>query len=276
MALNRTLAPRRSFGRAAQSQPQPSRRDAPTVAPSPAVPPPVARTITPPVTPAPSATPAAFGTFDIAWRSFALMRRNSITLLALVAAAAAPNRILYHLLGEDDSSFLLDLTVTALTCVPLYAAVFAATWSDLQGEKIGFGGAIAAALHALKSSAAVIALTVVSVWCLLIVPFLGLATHWAVAAPAALAEDLDLRTSLARSTDLTAPCRSRVRTLVLLLALLAFLRGFEMLPVWGLPLAALSVFMVGNWLFPLLLTAFTAAAGAALYAQLRGAPAIRT
>jgi hypothetical protein len=190
--------------------------------------------------------------------------------MALVAAAAAPNRILYHLLGEDDSSFLLDLLITALTCVPLYAAVFATAMGDLRGEKVSFGGAITSAMHSLKSSAAVIALTVVSVWYLLIVPGLGLATRWAVAAPVALAEGLDMRASMARSAVLTAPYRARVRTLVLLLAVLAFLRGFEMLPVWGLPLAALSVFMVGNWLFPLLLTAFTAAAGAALYAQLCG------
>lgn len=270
MAIDRIAAPRRSFGRAGQSQPQPAWRATP---PAPAAPQLLA-SVAPRVDASPAVTPHAdtapgFETFAVIRRSFALMRRNSITLLALVAAAAAPDRILYHLLGDDDSSIVLGVLVTALTCVPLYAAVFAVAMSDLRGDKLSFGGAFTAAMRAMTSSIGVIALTVLSVWYLLIVPFLGLATRWALAAPIALAEGLDLKDSLARSTALIAPYRARVRNLVLLLALLAFLRGFEMLPVWGLPLAALSAFMVGNRLFPLLLTAFTAAAGAALYAEIR-------
>jgi hypothetical protein len=41
-----------------------------------------------------------------------------------------------------------------------------------------------------------------------------------------------------------------------------------MLVIWGIPLDEVLFFMFGNWLFPLLLTAFTATAGAVLYREL--------
>ena len=115
-------------------------------------------------------------------------------------------------------------------------------------------------------------MTVLAVWFLLIVPFIGVATRWAVAAPAAIAEGVDTRTALARSATLTASARASVRTLVLLLAGLAISRAFSMMPVWGMPSEALPEFFFGNWLLPLLLTAFSAAAGTVLYDELVAGP----
>jgi hypothetical protein len=155
--------------------------------------------------------------------------------------------------------------LTGLSCLALYAALFHGAMRDLGGQPVTFGDCLRAVLRTPTPAVGAIALTVGSVWLLLIVPGIGFATRWAVAAPAAIVEGKSLRDALARSTALTAACRPQVRILVLLLAALGISRAFTMMPVWGMPVEALPEFFFGNWLFPLLLTAFTAASGAMLY-----------
>jgi hypothetical protein len=183
--------------------------------------------------------------------------------MALIAGCAAPNRLVYHLGGEA-----LSPLITVLGCFVLYAAVFHGAICDLKGEAVSFNDCLGAGLQGFKSAFGSIALTVMSVWLLLILPCIGLATGWAVAAPAALSEGLGLRAALARSVKLVAPHRPQVQVLVFLLAVLSISRSLMMMPIWGVPSEGLVVFMVGNWLFPLLLTAFAAASGAVLYQEL--------
>ena len=202
-------------------------------------------------------------TSEIIAKSFGLMSRNGVTFLALIAAAAAPNRLVYHLGGEA----LLPL-ITALGCFALYPCVFEGAIRDLKGEKPSFGDCLSAGWRGFRSASGAIVLTVMSVWLLLILPCIGLATGWAVAAPAALAEGLGLRAALARSVKLAAPHRPQVQVLVFLLAVLSISRSVMMMPIWGVPVEGVAVFIAGNWLFPLLLTAFAAASGAALYQEL--------
>ena len=200
---------------------------------------------------------------EIIAKSFGLMGKNGVTFMALIAAAAAPGRLVYHLGGEA-----LSPLITALGCFVLYGAVFDGAIRDLKGEKASFHDCISAGLRGLPSAFGAIVLTVMSVWLLLILPCIGLATGWAVAAPAALAEGLGLRAALARSVKLAAPHRPQVQRLVFLLAVLSISRSVMMMPIWGVPVEGLAVFIAGNWLFPLLLTAFAAASGAALYQEL--------
>jgi len=202
-------------------------------------------------------------TGEIIAKSFGVMGRNGVTFLALIAAAAAPNRLVYHLGGEA-----LSPLITVLGCFVLYPCVFDGAIRDLKGEKPSFHDCLSAGLRGLPSAFGAIVLTVMSVWLLLILPCIGLATGWAVAAPAALAEGLGLRAALARSVKLAAPHRPQIQVLVLLLGALSISRAVMMMPIWGVPVEGVAVFIAGNWLFPLLLTAFAAASGAALYQEL--------
>ena len=202
-------------------------------------------------------------TSEIIAKSFGLMGRNGVTFMALIAVAAAPGRLVYHLGGEALSPLM-----TALGCFALYAAVFDGAIRDLKGERASLHDCLSAGLRGLPSAFGAIALTVMSVWLLLILPCIGLATGWAVAAPAALAEGLGLRAALARSVKLAAPHRPQIQTLVLLLGALSISRSVMMMPIWGVPVEGVAAFIAGNWLFPLLLTAFAAASGAALYQEL--------
>jgi hypothetical protein len=201
-------------------------------------------------------------------RSFSLMGRNGVTFLALVAAAAVPERLAYHLLPENPATLAFAFLLTFVTCVPLYGAVLSGALWDMAGKPVSFTTCFRAGLR-MPSSAVLLSLLVVGmVWFLLIIPGMGLATGLAVAAPAALAEGKSIRAAMAQSGALTAPYRAHVRVLLLMLAALAFSRALPMLPIWGILSQAVLIFMFGNWLFPLLLTAFTAAASAALYQEL--------
>jgi len=202
-------------------------------------------------------------TGEIVAKSFGVMGRNAVTFLALIAACAAPNRLVYHLGGEA-----LLPPITMLGCFVLYPCVFDGAIRDLKGEKPSFHDCLSAGLRGLPSAFGAIVVTVMSVWLLLILPCIGLATGWAVAAPAALAEGLGLRAALARSVKLAAPHRPQIQVLVLLLGALSISRAVMMMPIWGVPVEGVAVFIAGNWLFPLLLTAFAAASGAALYQEL--------
>jgi hypothetical protein len=273
-SINRIATPRRNFGRRAPqvpARPAAARFDAPPRGPgsnpSPSPDP------TPTLTPVPVSSPADVPLEQrdvrpererVIARSFALMGRNGITFLALIAAASVPERAAYHLLDTDFLSPLLTLA----GCMALYAAVFDTAMRDLKGESITLAGALRAARATPLSAYKAIAMTVLAVWWLLIVPGVGRATRWALAAPVAMAEGKTLSEALARSTALTQTAHRRVRRLVLLLAALAISRGLAMLPVWGAPAEGLGDFILGDWLFPLLLTAFTAASGAALYRDL--------
>jgi hypothetical protein len=242
-------SPRASFGRAAAIKPLSHRSFQP---------------------PAEASAPT-IDTKRVAAQSFAVMGRNTVPFLALIAAAAAPERILYHTsdLGSLGSVALMEL-VTVLSCGPLYVAVLSGALTDLNGEPVRFANCLRAALRAPIAATILGLCSALAAWLLLLVPGIGPASRWAVAAPAAFAESTGFEAAFARSTALTAPCRPQIRTLLWMLIGLAITRALAIMPVWGAPFEALPIFLLGNWLFPLLLTAFTAAASAVLYQALTG------
>jgi hypothetical protein len=220
---------------------------------------------------APRPCPAipALDTKAIAGRAFWLMGRNSTTYLALVAAAAVPERVAYHIIGADSIGVMSVLFgLTLLTCIQLYGAVLHGAMESLEDRRASFTQCLRAGLGAPIRAMLLALMTVFSVWFLLILPGLPLATRWAVAAPAGFTEGGSFRTALSRSGALVAPHRPQVGKLVLLLAGFAVMRAFPMLAIWEIPPDGFLLFMFGNWLFPLLLTAFTATAGAVLYREL--------
>jgi hypothetical protein len=256
--INRIAVPRKSFGRSpiaaaasAPARPIQTQRIASELPRAPVVEPAAPAMVS-------AAEPDGFESHRVVTRSFALMGRNGVTYLALIAAAAMPDRIAYHMGGA-----ILSPLLAWAGCLPLYAAVFSVAMGDLSGQPVSFAGALRAAKATSASAFTAIAVTVLSVWFLAIVS--ARAADRALVAPVAILEGKGWADARARSTALIAPCRARVRLLLLLLAGFAVSRGLAMMPLWDMPAQALPLFLAGNWLFPLLLTAFTAVAGAALY-----------
>ena len=243
-SIETRTAPRSaSFGRAAAIKPRSSESFLPPEAPVPII-----------------------NTKRVAAQSFAVMGRNTVPFLALIAAAAAPERILYHTMNlQNANTFVIMELVTVLSCGPLYVAVLSGALADLNGEPVSFANCLRAAWRTPFAAMLLGLCSALATWLLLIAPGIGPASRWAVAAPAAFAESLGVKAALARSAALTASCRAQIRILLWLLVGLAIMRAIGIMPVWGEPFEALPIFLLGNWLFPLLLTAFTAAASAVLY-----------
>jgi hypothetical protein len=136
----------------------------------------------------------------IAGRAFWLMGRNSATCLALVAAAAMPERIAYHVIGADSIGVMSVLFgLTLLTCIPLYGAMLHGAMESLEDRRASFTQCLHAGLRAPIVGMVLALMTVLSVWFLLILPGLPLATQWAVAAPAGFVEGGGMRAALSRS-----------------------------------------------------------------------------
>ncbi len=270
---NRMVQVRPAFGRARQAEAAPAPPRAPQAKAPERMAQPEAQSKVLPEAQAPiaAAQTQAFDLRRVITRTFSLMGRNTVTFLALVAAAAAPDRIAYHLLGEDNPIALLALSpLPLLCCVPLYAAVTRGALDDLNREPVTFKICMG---EAMRSFFPLFAVAIrwalgISAGSLLIVPGLLLAPRWSVAGTVCIAERKDVRACFERSVTLTAAHRGPILMLVLLLAILAAWRGAEMLPVWGMPVESLPVFLLGNWLLPLLFTAFAAAGGASLYHEL--------
>jgi len=214
----------------------------------------------------------AFDFRRVVRRTFTATGRNGVTFLALVAAAAAPERIAYHLLPIDSVGVIfLLMALTNLGCVALFAAITWATLRDFRGEPVQFGQCVTAAAQNFPLVLAIAIATatgVIAASLLLIVPGILLTVCWSVTAPVAIAEGKSLPASFARSIALTRGHRGQISVLALLLFLLAVSRGLAMLPLWGMPTEALPVFLFGNWLLPLLFTVFAAAGSASLYSEL--------
>jgi hypothetical protein len=195
--------------------------------------------------------------------TLAVLGKNPVTFLAVLAAIALPEQFIAYLpVSLGAPAGLVMPLFTTLGCMALYVAAFQAALASLKGETVNLDVCLRAMARLPGSAAGAVAMTVSFLSLMLIVPAVAFAPRWALAAPVAIVEGCNGR---ARSVALTAPYRAQVRLLVLLLAVLTLLRGlgaavFSTGPV----LNALA----GDWLFPMLLTLFTAVAGAVLYREL--------
>jgi len=287
MALNTRIAPRKSFGRRAGPAPpggeprpaapvpvQESLREAQPAAnwlseitgqaaqPLPLAEPPRAEPSAAVDSSADDATPK-LGLGSVIGGSLGVLARNPVTFLAVFAAIALPEQFLAYFpvtLGLPAAA--MDPLFTTMACMALYAATFAGARAGLKGEEVNLGVCLRAAAHTPASAYGIIAMTVSSLSLMLILPAVGFAGRWALAAPVATVEGRDARI---RSLALTAPYRSQIRFLVLAVAGLTLLRGLlAVILTTGSVVGALT----GDWLFPMLMTMLVAVAGAVLYREL--------
>ena len=200
---------------------------------------------------------------DIVGRSLAVLGRNPMTFLAVLAAIALPEQfIAYFPISMGMPATLVTPLFTTLGCMALYAASFHGALASLRGEKVNLDTCLRAMARTPGSAYGTLAATVSSLSLMLIVPAIAFAGRWFLAAPVALVEGRDAR---ARSVALTAPHRAQVRLLVLLLAGLTLLRGLLAVALTSNRIVGA---LTGDWLFPMLLTMFAAVAGAVLYRTL--------
>jgi hypothetical protein len=291
MALNTTrTAPQKSFGRRPGPGPQSS-------TPQPAAPPPVtdvlkdaqpasnwlseiagqSRPAAPPAT-APvavdrftDAPAASLDAFHVIGRGLKVMGKNPVTFLAVLAAIALPEQFVAYLpVSLGAPAAMIGPVFTTLGCMALYIAAFHGALAGLKGETVNLDDCLRALARTPVSAYGAIAMTVSFLSLMLIVPAIGFAGRWALAAPVAIVEGGDAR---ARSVALTASHRAQLRLLVLILAGLTLLSA---LLAMSLSPGAMVSALAGDWLFPMLLTMFAAVAGAVLYRELVPAGAAAT
>ena len=200
---------------------------------------------------------------SVVGRSLAVIAKNPITFLAVLAAIALPEQFLAYLpLSAGLPAQVVMPICTTLGCMALYAAAFGGALASLKGEAVNLDTCLRAVGRTSGAGYRNIAVMVSSLSLMLIVPAIGVAGRWMLAAPVAIVEGKDARV---RSVALTAPYRGQIRLLVLLLAGLTVLRGLMAI---SFATSSMVSALTNDWLFPMLLTVFAAVAGAVLYRQL--------
>ena len=233
--------------------------------------------------------------------SFDAIGRSFVTFVALIAAAAAPERIAIHLLHFDWRYLPLTYCITFVMGCGLWGAIIQFTLDSAKGAAVDFGSCVIAGLVNLLPTLILVARPFVGItvaMLLIVAPPLIRESHWPiylsqedvhtfvrigwfavpssilialrwfVAPAAAMAESLSIRDSVARSKALTKRHVSGFFLAALILIALSLMLGSLMEPLWGMPPEALPEFLIGNWLAPLIVTALTASVATSLYLAL--------
>lgn len=249
--------------------------------------------------PAPAPPPQAgtdINRVNVMRRTLSALLRNFVTFLALTAAAAVPERILYHLLMFADPVQIIPLleVVSLFSRVALLAAVTRGAFDAFDGNPVNFARcmgagaifyppalavgtvfvlafAVPAGLVYLLIVHRLMALDWLEAALLVMVPGFLVSTFCAVVLPVRMREGLGIRACFARSAALIA---DRLPTMLALAAGYLFwlcIIAYYMMPGWGIPHKeplAIIGFIGGNWLMPLLATTIGGVGMAALYWEL--------
>lgn len=225
----------------------------------------------------PSDSPAGFGIARVFRRALGAGGGNLVTLVALIALAAIPERALHHFVDPDNRLMQSLSRLTLVTAgLLLQLAVIRLALGSFKGKRAGLG--------ACASQAFVSFLPVMGIGLLALVPLgLGLAlalapgamlaVTWSVLVPVQVAEGAGVIACFKRSVELTRGHRWKILAVFLLLGLgmAPLLLALQML--WGVPLSAHANFFAQNWLARLLFDAVAGLTVAAVYWELRAAEA---
>lgn len=219
----------------------------------------------------------AFGIGRVFARMGHVLGKDFVTLLALVALFAIPERIAAHAVGYDSPLLApVDQIVLIFCGFGLQLAVMHLALRRFVGTPAGLGACVGKALTAFFPAALLYflsGLATAAAMLVLIVPGVMVLTAWSVILPVYLAEDGGLFASFGRSSALTRGHRWKILAVMLLLGFGLGLLCAVLMPIWGMhgPLAALT-FLNGNWLMRLLFNAAMGLTIAAIYRSLAGSP----
>ena len=229
--------------------------------------------------PAPHAATAfeadgVFGIFRVLARAMFVLGPDFVTVLALVALFAAPERIAVHLMGMESPLAAMVSKITLLfSGFGLQLATMHLALRRFAGEPASFAGCVRKALTAYLPAALIYFLSALGAglaMLLVVVPGLMLLTSWSVILPAYLAEG-GLFASFNRSMALTQGHRWKVFGVLALLGFALAMIACALMPIWGLrPPLGLVEFLNANWLMRLILSAMSGLVIASIYQELLG------
>lgn len=235
-----------------------------------------------PSSPAP-AVPAFRGdsTFAIGGvfrRLFSVLGPDFVTVVALIALFAVPERIAVHTVGYGSPILeTVDKIALAFCGFGLQLAVMHLALRRFAGRPAGFASCVGKSLTAYFPAGLVYLISILPIalaMLLAVAPGVMLLTSWAVILPVCLAEEGALFASFGRSAALTRGHRWKILAAMLLLGLPLGLLALAMMPIWGLPVSSLHapmaavVFPKENWLMRLIVNAAVGLLLAAIYQEL--------
>jgi hypothetical protein len=218
----------------------------------------------------------ATGSFKIGrvfGRIFGILGPNAITIIALIALAAIPERTIVHLIGFDSKHLdIASKTTLTLSGLALQLAMMRLALNAFAGGRASFGECV---WQAIRSYLPVIAMGALALLPLVVatllfaVPGAMLATAWTVTMPVRVAEDAGIFACFTQSAALTRGHRWKIMGTFLLLGVLLAFPILALQPLWGVPLAAHAQFFAENWLVRLIFYAACGLLLASVYFELR-------
>jgi len=200
---------------------------------------------------------------------------NAITLVALIALAAAPERALYHFAHFDDKMMdSLSRLTLSLSGFLLQIAAMRLSFDAFAGNKASFSACVG---QAFRSFFPVLGMGLIAVlplalaFALAIAPGVILSLSWAVLVPVRVAEGVGILACHSRSTALTRGHRWKLLATFLLLGFVLAPIMLGLQTIWGLPLSAHALFFDQNWLARRVFNAAIGLVLAAAYRELRAA-----
>lgn len=230
-----------------------------------------------PVQMAAARQPETAGTFHIGrvfHRMLGVLGPNAVTLLALIALAAVPERALYHLAGDSKIADSLSRLALAFSGLLLQLAVIRLSFDRFADNRTSLGACVGQAFRSFFPVLAIgilAALPLALTLLLVIVPGVMLSLSWSAAMPVRIAEGAGIFACFKRSAELTRGHHWRILAVFLLLglALAPVLLALQL--IWGIPLSLHAMFFDRNWLSRLVFDAALGLVLAATYFELHAA-----
>jgi hypothetical protein len=216
---------------------------------------------------------AGFGIARVFRRALGAAGGNLITLVALIALAAIPERALYHLV-DPESPLLQSLSrLTLVTAgLLLQLAVIRLSLGSFKGKRAGLGACAGQAFRSFFPVMGIGLLAMVPLGLgllLALVPGAMLAMAWSVLVPVQIAEGAGVIACFKRSAELTRGHRWKILAVFLLLGVGLAPLLLVLQTLWGVPLSAHAQFFAQNWLARLLFDAAVGLVLAGVYWELR-------
>ena len=233
-------------------------------------------------------TYANFSIGNIFERSFAILGRNLVPLLVLGGIAAIPYLLIYYFQG--DSAFIqpaakpaFTVTTAILFFVSLLAAfllrpicqamILFGAFQDMRGRRFPIGESFQKGLARFFPVIGMLFVEGFGIllgFILLIIPGYMLYMAWYVALPVCVVERLGPIGSLRRSAALTKGHRWKIFGILFVMSIVAGIVGAV---IGGVVVVSHNkmIYVVGQYLFQAIYTAFQAVVGVVIYHDLRAA-----